>query len=218
MSGSRPSTSAASIRRRAQILEVTRDLIAERGVEKLLIADVAERSKVSVATIYNLVGTRDRLLIALLDDVAERTRARLAAQAVEPGIAGCVQVVTIACETSLEDAETTRSIIANLGSAAPDQWLAEGLESSILEQVEAAVDAGELTTDHPAQAITSGIQLGFRGALISWVFGVLSGEALTANAECMALHVLVNAASSEAKPDAARRLRLLTLQLTGGIT
>lgn len=171
-----------------------------------MIADVAERADVSVATIYNLVGTRDRLLIALLDDVAESVRGRLAGQSASVGIDGCVEVITAACETVISDATTVRTVLASVGAVAPDQWLTEGLGGVINERVEGAVELGHLSTELSAAAITHGIHLGFRGALISWVFGLLADDELASNAELMAMHVLANAASSGQQAAAQRRL------------
>ena len=212
VSGARPSQTAASRRRRTTILDSARVLIAERGIDKLVIADVAERADVSVATIYNLVGTRDRLLIALLDDVADRVRTRLAGQRVSEGLDGCVEVITAACETVIADATTVRTVLASVGAAAPDQWLTEGMGGVIKQRVDAAVDLGQIGDDLTPSAIADGIQLGFRGALISWVFGLLADHELTCNAELMALHVLANAAAP--KHRSAVQLRLQELSNT----
>lgn len=217
MSGSRPSHTAASLRRRAAILDVARELIAERGVDKLVIADVAERADVSVATIYNLVGTRDRLLIALLDDVAQQVRTRLGQGSVPSGVDACLHVIRTACDTVLDDADTVRAIVANVGNAAPDQWLADGLESSIKRSVDAAVVHGDLGAELSPVAVVIGIQLGFRGALISWVFGLLPDEQLTANAEYMTLHILANAATPGIRPEIDQRLVQLAIHLTGDL-
>ena len=209
MSGARPSQTAASRQRKTTILDAARALISERGIDKLVIADVAERADVSVATIYNLVGTRDRLLIALLDDVAESVRSRLAEQPASDGIDGCVEVITAACETVLSDAATVRTVLASVGAVAPDQWLTEGMGGPIRERVDAAIDSGHIGNELSPAAITDGIHLGFRGALISWVFGLLTNDELTPNAELMALHVLANGVASKHQPTIQSRLRQL---------
>lgn len=214
MSGSRPSQTSASRRRRGSILDAARALIAERGIDKLVIADVAERADVSVATIYNLVGTRDRLLIALLDDVAETVRIRLDGAQASSGIDGCVEVITAACETVISDAVTVRTVLASVGTVAPDQWLTEGMGGAIRQRVDAADDLGHLSDALSPTAVANGIHLGFRGALISWVFGLLTDRELTPNAELMALHVLANAVVPEHRAAVEFRLRSLTATTT----
>lgn len=200
------------------ILNAARALILDRGVDKLVITDVAERADVSVATIYNLVGTRDRLLIALLDDVAESVRIRLADQPASDGIDGCVEVVTAACETVIADATTVRTVLASVGAVAPDQWLSEGMGGVIRQRVDAAVELGHLGDELPSTAITDGIHLGFRGVLISWVFGLLTDDELTPNAELMALHVLANAAAPDHLAAVRHRLQALTTTSTKDIS
>lgn len=209
MSGSRPSHTKASRQRRSAILDAARSLISERGIDKLLIADVAERASVSVATIYNLVGTRERLLIALLDDVADRARETLGRRPPSVGIEGCVDVITTTCEVVLAEADTVRTVLASVGAVAPDQWLAEGMEGTIRARVDAAIDSGHLSEALSPEGITAAVQLGFRGALISWVFGLLGDDELVSRAELMALHVLVNAAARSQHTDATKRLHEL---------
>lgn len=212
--GARPSQTVASRQRRATILDAARSLILDRGIDKLVIADVAERADVSVATIYNLVGTRDRLLIALLDDVADTVRTRLADQPASEGIDGCVEVITAACETVIADAATVRTVLASVGAVAPDQWLTEGMGGVIKQRVDAAIELGHLSGELSSAAITNGIHLGFRGALISWVFGLLADDELAPNAELMAFHVLANAAAECQQAEVLRRLHELTSSST----
>lgn len=57
--------------RRERILEVARQLIAEKGYERTTMRDLAVASGVSVPTIYNLCGTKDELLFqAVAGEVA----------------------------------------------------------------------------------------------------------------------------------------------------
>ena len=62
---------ADAARNRRRILEAAERLVAERGVEGLLMNDVAEAAGVGVGTLYRRFGDRAGLAYALLD---ERTR------------------------------------------------------------------------------------------------------------------------------------------------
>jgi AcrR family transcriptional regulator len=53
--------------RRARILVAARALIAERGYEGLTMRDLAEASRVSVPTLYNLFGGKQALLLGELE-------------------------------------------------------------------------------------------------------------------------------------------------------
>jgi AcrR family transcriptional regulator len=58
-------------KRRAAILDATLELLATTRVDALSTERIAERAEVSPATVYNLVGTRQELLTALIDRVIE---------------------------------------------------------------------------------------------------------------------------------------------------
>ena len=57
--------------RRARILQAARRLIARRGVARLNMRDLAEEARVSVPTVYNLIGGKQELLAALLHSLIE---------------------------------------------------------------------------------------------------------------------------------------------------
>ena len=60
--------SAKQVRRRAQILEKAREIIGEKGLEKLTMRELAEASDVSTRTLYNIYGSREALIAHALDE------------------------------------------------------------------------------------------------------------------------------------------------------
>ena len=78
--GARPSSSPASQRRRRRIIDATFELLREHDAAKLSVADIAKVAGVSVASVYNLVGTRERVLAAVIDRYVERLAAALGEQ------------------------------------------------------------------------------------------------------------------------------------------
>ena len=53
-------------KRRERILTEARTIIAERGFEAFNLRDLAERSALTVPTVYNLIGNKDEILKALI--------------------------------------------------------------------------------------------------------------------------------------------------------
>ena len=49
--------------RRARILQAARRLIARRGVQRLNMRDLAQEARVSVPTVYNLIGGKQESAI-----------------------------------------------------------------------------------------------------------------------------------------------------------
>jgi AcrR family transcriptional regulator len=60
--------------RRTKILEAAARIFAERGFHRTTTKDIAEVADVAEGTIYNYFGTKDDLLLALLDQLDEERR------------------------------------------------------------------------------------------------------------------------------------------------
>lgn len=60
--------------RRTRILEATARIFAEKGFHRTTTKDIAEVADVAEGTIYNYFGTKDDLLLALLDQLDEERR------------------------------------------------------------------------------------------------------------------------------------------------
>ena len=58
--------------RRERILEAAREIIADKGYEALTMRDLARASCVTVPTVYNLVGSKDRVLLAAVEEQTDR--------------------------------------------------------------------------------------------------------------------------------------------------
>ncbi len=59
-------------RRRSVILAEARSMIAQDGFESLKLRDLAQRAKVTVPTIYNLIGGKDEILGEIIEDLVAR--------------------------------------------------------------------------------------------------------------------------------------------------
>jgi AcrR family transcriptional regulator len=63
--------------RRERIQAAARRLVAERGYEGLTMRDLARAARVSVPTLYNLVGSKDAILAAEMESQTRRVAAEL---------------------------------------------------------------------------------------------------------------------------------------------
>ncbi|MEH6751630.1 MAG: helix-turn-helix domain-containing protein, partial [Paracoccaceae bacterium] len=71
--------------RRDRIIAAARALFAERGVDATTITDIAEACEISAPTVFNYFGSKDGILIAIID---EGTRAARESEKVMPRPAG----------------------------------------------------------------------------------------------------------------------------------
>lgn len=58
--------------RRERILAAAREMIGERGFDALTMRDLARASRVTVPTIYNLIGSKEQVLFAAVEDQTRR--------------------------------------------------------------------------------------------------------------------------------------------------
>ena len=68
----------AKARRRGRILRAAVDILARDGPAALSTGRIAERAGVSVATLYNLIGKKDDILLLLITDTIATLESRLA--------------------------------------------------------------------------------------------------------------------------------------------
>ena len=59
-------------RRRERILEAARGIIAQHGFEGLTMRQLAAASDVTVPTVYNLVGSKEQVLFAAVEEQTAR--------------------------------------------------------------------------------------------------------------------------------------------------
>jgi TetR/AcrR family transcriptional regulator, cholesterol catabolism regulator len=118
MPGKRPATrkrrkSSRIAERRNRIIEITRELVAARGIDDVTIRDLAQECGVAVATLYNQFGSREGVIGAALEadfrgrfePVSVRTRDLTPAQKVD-------ERITLATRAILSELrEYTRSVM-----------------------------------------------------------------------------------------------------------
>lgn len=64
-------SSPAIVARRKRILDITRTLIAEKGYAQFSVGEVGQRAGVAKQTIYNIFGTRERIIATAINDYFE---------------------------------------------------------------------------------------------------------------------------------------------------
>ena len=75
--GPEPAERADAARNRAKILAAAQELIAERGIERLSMDELARRASVGKGTLYRRFGDRASLALALLQEHATELQERI---------------------------------------------------------------------------------------------------------------------------------------------
>lgn len=177
--GTRPSSSKASQRRRAAIEEATRVLLRAHDAAEVSVSDIARQAEVSVATVYNLVGTRNRLLAGVLDGYVNRLAVELVDRPPAGGLEhAAVAVVTAAVDVAMNDPLPLRAVLRELGPLDLEQTKGTGVDDLIAPRLRAA-GASEREAREAARLIV----YAFRGTLVSWAHGLISDARFRADTE-----------------------------------
>ncbi|MEH6372868.1 TetR/AcrR family transcriptional regulator [Streptomyces sp. KLMMK] len=193
-------------RRRARILEATRELLRE-GPESVITAErIAERAEVAPATVYNLVGSRDKIWEALAAGFMDELEHRLAAL----GDGDPREVVRSTVLLFAGDPVVSRRMVR--------EWEESGLvlDRSPLTQLRRAMaDArtqGLLRADVDTDALAAVVGTSCVGALHQWVVHLIDDDRFLARA-LFALDVALAAAAA----DPCREQLLAPLRTRGAV-
>ncbi len=97
--------------RRERILEAARELVAEKGYRGLTMRDLAERSGVSVPTLYNLCGAKDELLFQAVSTEVDATIDRLEGRSRSNGRKRLLALLTVGHEEMSRRPEYYRALL-----------------------------------------------------------------------------------------------------------
>ena len=200
MTGTRPSESPASQQRRRTIIDAAIELLRDRDLEKISVADIADVARVAVATVYNLIGPRERVLSAVLDRYVEQLADALAAQRQDSGPSqhvsaadAVVNVIESANNHILSDPVPVRAVLRELGPLQFAENRELGLGELLLPRGRRLTDS-----DHEADLLVSLIVYGFRGVLMSWAHDLIDDDTFACDSKRL-VRVLVTAPAARAR-------------------
>ncbi|EPH42622.1 TetR/AcrR family transcriptional regulator [Streptomyces aurantiacus] len=180
--------------RRARILDAARELLRDRPESVLSTERIAERAGVAPATVYNLVGPRDKIWEALAAGFMDELEGRLAALAA----GGPSDVVRSTVQLFVDDPVVSRRMVR--------EWEESGLvlrRSPLTQLRRALADArtqGLLRADIDTDALASVVGTSCVGALHQWVAGLIDDDRFLARA-LFALDVALAAAAADPHRD-----------------
>jgi AcrR family transcriptional regulator len=175
---------AQMAKRREGILAAAREIIGELGYEALTMRDLARASRVTVPTIYNLVGGKETVLFAAVEEQTQRFVAGIEQVDVAAPAARVLSVVDACTRELLRLPRYYRSLLRLLftsEAAAPARAaVGRALGAQLARGVRDLRDSGELVAWADAETLVD--QLGAQLAFVSmrWAAGELGREGLRA--------------------------------------
>ncbi|MDG4862976.1 TetR/AcrR family transcriptional regulator [Streptomyces sp. T-3] len=176
--------------RRLRILEAARELLRDSPESVLSTERIAERAEVAPATVYNLIGPRDKIWEALAAGFMDELERRLAAL----GADDPREVVTSTVRLFVGDPLVARRMVR--------EWQASGLvldRSPLTRLRRSMADAqtqGLLRADIDIDALAAVVGTSCVGALHQWVAALIDDDQFLARA-LFALDVALAAAAAD---------------------
>jgi len=163
--------------RRERILLSAREIIAEGGLQALTTRDLARRARVTVPTVYNLVGARDEVLFAAVEDQTTRF---LAAIGSREGLRPETRAIAVSRDCVAELVRTPhyyRAILLLMHSSDAGAEVRRSVGRTVVLQFEEAVralrDAGELVDWIEPRKLAERLGAALTAAALQWATGDL---------------------------------------------
>lgn len=156
------------LKRRSTILEAARQLAAQKGYDDLTMLDIARASDVSAKTLYNIYGSKDRLLLAAVQERSEEIFGELSLTTSRHGWDRMVELLDRASEGIGQSPGFTRAVAALLFG----QWdwsvtnaHFEGQYRLALQEIR---DKGELKPETDIEVLTRLMRFQISAVVLLW--------------------------------------------------
>jgi AcrR family transcriptional regulator len=171
--------------RRARILEAAAQLIRDSGGTGLSMRTLADRAEVSLATPYNLFGSKRAIVLALLEDVREFHERFAQLRAVDP-LERIFQAVDLQIEIYLADPALYKTMWAAVFDTSDDLratlWN-DKRDAFWRGLIGAAVEAGAIGREISQEWLQRQLDHVFRCIMLDWIVGILKPVAVAPAAQ-----------------------------------
>jgi AcrR family transcriptional regulator len=203
-------------RRRDAILDSVLRILRTSSISDLSVERIAELAKVSPATVYNLVGTRDALFIACIDRVIENLAADLAdVYSNDDPVPAALAIVETSAQVFINNGDAFRQILRAVNSASHSgQSLAMDPGLLQIRAMKMAQAQGFLSADVDAAALGRQVYLSYNGAMFAWSAGQLDNNGFLSAVRHGLWTALAAAATEEHRPVFVQRMIKASQQLS----
>jgi len=171
----------SKLERRERILAAAQELIRDTGSIGMSMRALARKAEVSLATPYNLFGSKGAVLHELRLSVLEKLQREMDQLRSSDPLEDLLRIAELGARTYASDPRFYRILMGALMASnigIHDGDLAGGAVTLWQRPVEAAISAGLLRADADARFVARDLVISFLGGLDLWVREVLDGEGL----------------------------------------
>ena len=197
--------------RRQRILAAARAIVAARGYEALTMRELAQKSRVTVPTLYNLIGGKEAVLAAAVE---EQTARFLAAIERRPGASPAARLLAVidACTRELLGLpayyRTLLHLLYTAEAAGPVRARVDrALGGELSEALRAIGEAGELAAWVDERALLRSLRSQLGACALQWAGGELDDDAFPAGAIYQASLTLLGVTTGRSHAELERAAR-----------
>jgi len=197
-------------RRRRRILAAAKQIIVAAGVDGLSMTRLAREAELSVATLYNLYGSKEEILYALFDDCLDSLDAAFDGLQCSDPVARMRVVFTTSVDQLTRDGALYRPLMAAVSNQVDRTRVPRTIrrcEAMAEQALGAAVEQGVLTPVLSPRVLAHQIFMAYLQAMHGWAVGMLSDRGFRSQALHGLFICLVAAATDDARPALVRELR-----------
>ena len=191
--------------RRDRILECAKSVLRESGHECLSLRSLAASAGVSTPTIYNLLGSKHEVLLALSDDLISNLESAHHASELSDPIKKAEEVINTTIAIFESDEHYSRQLLLGLEAEALDKFdktLRGRGRRVALEDCKRALELGYLRGDIEPELLGNRFADGFQQAQRAWLRGEVSLEGMRIEALVSCFIIL----AADAVPKFRKRL------------
>ncbi len=204
------------LERRERILAAAQELIRKTGNVGLSMRALARTAEVSLATPYNLFGSKGAVLAELGLAVLKQLEREMEAIRSRDPIEDVLHIAELGANTYASDPRFYRVLMGVLTQSARglhDDAITGGSMRLWQRPVEAAIEAGLLRDDVDSEFFARDLVITFLGVLDLWVRGVLDGAAMRVHILYAFTLALLGVSTEASRPKLLRHYQRYQRQL-----
>jgi AcrR family transcriptional regulator len=163
-------------RRVSQILEATRELLREHPHESPSVERIAQRAEVAPATVFNLIGPREKIWAALIDEMLAQIDADPPGVDETDPLARAHAIVVAVVDTICADAAVYRHVLTHWTESG--RLLRRDPTPQLVACLRAAAEQGATRDDVDVARLAETVSLACGGAVHRWAAGLIGDRAL----------------------------------------
>ncbi len=199
-------------RRRGRILRAARRLIESGGAESIALKPVADAAELSLATLYNLFGSKEGVLIALLLESIQSFEERLSKLAPTRPVDRLAAIADLAVAEFTAHERFYRSLFHSIEQMGSRTQLLAVIRRCVdlgHESIAQAIEAGDLEPLVEPRVLAHQIFMAFVHALRTWSSGGSSSDLFAAQVAHFRSVMLAAVAHEPLRSELRRKLRAL---------